>query len=49
MLEIDEGSEVGLHSAVLPFGLAISLRVEGCGERSLDPIEVADFRPILLG
>ncbi len=41
LLKIDEGSEVDLHSAVLPFGLAISLRVESNGEPSLDPKKVA--------
>ncbi len=42
LLEIDKGSEIGLHGAVLPFGLAISLRVEGCGKPSFDPKEVAE-------
>ncbi len=40
LLEIDESSEIGLHRAILPLGMAISLRVESSGEPSLDPKEV---------
>ena len=32
LLEINEGTKVGFHCAVLPLGLAVNLRIEGCGK-----------------
>ena len=36
LLEVDKSLEVGFHRAVLPLGLAVSLRVEGGGESLLN-------------
>ena len=42
LLEIDKGLEVGFHSIVLPFGLAVSLRIESCGKHTLNAKEVVE-------
>ena len=47
LLEVDEGSELGLHCAVLSLCLAVGLRMEGGGESLLDAWEVAQRRPKL--
>ena len=39
-LEVDESMEVSFHCAVLPLGLAVSLRVEGCAKFPFDSEEV---------
>ena len=31
LLEVDKGSKIGLHRAILPLSLAVYLRVEGSG------------------
>ena len=41
LLEVDKGSEVGFHCAILSFDLTIRLWVEGDGEPLLDAKEIA--------
>ena len=41
LLEVDEGSKVGFHRTILPFGLTVRLWVEGGGESPLDVEEIA--------
>ena len=41
LLEVDEGSEVGLYRTILSLNLAVRLRVEGGGESPLDAEEIA--------
>ena len=36
LLEIDKGLEIGFHRTILPFRLAVYLRVEGGGESLLN-------------
>ena len=45
LLPVHEGSEVCLYCAVLPFCLAIGLRMESCRESSLDSQEIAQRGP----
>ena len=45
MLEIDKSLEVGFHSAVLPFGLAVSLGMKGAEKPTLNAKEVAEQWP----
>ena len=40
LLEVNKGLEVSFHCTILPFRLAIRLRVEGNGEFSLDAKEI---------
>ena len=40
LLEFDEDTEISFYCAVLPLGLAVSLRVEGCGKSLFDSEEV---------
>ena len=41
LLEVDEGSKIGLHSTVLLFCLPVFLRVEGSGKLPLNAEKVA--------
>ena len=41
LFEVDKGSEVGLHGAVLPLCLTISLQVKRGGKPTLNAKEVA--------
>lgn len=41
LFEIDKGSEVGFHRAILPLGLVVGLRVEGGGQSASNTEEVA--------
>ena len=40
LLEIDEGSKVGLHGTVLPLRLTVSLRIESGGKPMFDPKKI---------
>ena len=42
LLEIDKSLEVGFHGTVLPFGLAVGLRIEGGEKPTLHAEEVAE-------
>ena len=41
LLEVDKNLEVGFHRTILPFNLAVRLRIEGGGEFPLDAEEIA--------
>ena len=41
LLEVDKNLEVGFYCTILPFSLAVRLRVEGGGESLLDAEEIA--------
>ena len=41
MFKVDKNSKIGLYGAVLPFCLAISLRMESRGEPPFDAEKVA--------
>lgn len=45
LFKIDENSKVGLHNAVLPFGLAVNLKVKGDGKLPLDSEEITKQWP----
>ena len=40
LLKVDKGSEVGFHYTILPFSLAVCLRMEGDEEFPLDAKEI---------
>ena len=41
LLKVDKDSEVGFHCTILPFSLAVRLRMEGGRESPLDAEEIA--------